>query len=90
MKTDIYTKAVLTGIQLCLVWLCVVVTPIGTPLTAQAPNPAAAAPVQDVRIIGVKQPEMARPVGGTARPVSGDWDALPTYGAQQAQPSVVR
>jgi hypothetical protein len=84
MKTDLYTRVTLTGILLCLVWLCVVLTPIGTPLTAQAlPG---ALPVQDVRIIGVKQPEMSQSVsGGAAKPVAGDWDSLPTYSAPQAK-----
>ena len=90
MKTDLYTRAVLTGILICLVWLCVAVTPIGTPLTAQAPQ--AAVPVQDVRIVGVKQPEMTRPAAGSGppRPVSGDWDSLPTFTAPQTQVPAVR
>jgi hypothetical protein len=91
MTTDFYTRLVLTGILLCLVWICVVLTPIGTPLTAQTP---AAAAVQDVRIVGVKQPEMSNPVGATLgrsapRPL-GDWDSLPTYSAPQAQSATVR
>ena len=93
MRTDFYTRLVLTGILLCLMWICVVLTPIGTPLTAQTPAPAAAA-VQDVRIVGVKQPEMTNPVGSTLgraapRPI-GDWDSLPTYTAPQTQPATVR
>jgi hypothetical protein len=93
MTTDFYTRLVLTGILLCLVWICVVLTPIGTPLTAQTPAPAAAA-VQDVRIVGVKQPEMSNPVGATLgrsapRPL-GDWDSLPTYSAPQTQSATVR
>jgi hypothetical protein len=94
MKTDFYTRLVLTGILLCLSWICVVLTPIGTPLTAQTPAAAPAAAVQDVRIVGVKQPEMTNPVGATLgraapRPV-GDWDSLPTYSAPQTQPATVR
>lgn len=35
MKVDVYTKIVLTGIFGCLVWLCVVLTPVGMPVQAQ-------------------------------------------------------
>ena len=79
MKIDLYTRVILTGILVCLVWLCVVLTPFGTSLTAQA---VPGLPVQDVRIVGVKQPDMSQSVapGAAARPV-GDWDALPTYTA---------
>jgi hypothetical protein len=83
MKIDLYTRVTLTGILLCLVWLCIVLTPVGTPLTAQAlPG---GLPVQDVRIVGVKQPEMSQSVtGGAAKPI-GDWDSLPTYSSPQAK-----
>jgi hypothetical protein len=83
MKTDWYTRVVLTGILLCLLWLCVVVTPVGTPVAAQA---APAVAPQDVRIVGIKQPEMSRPVGGGPAKPAGDWDPMPTYAAPQAQP----
>lgn len=36
MRTDLYTKAVLTLIAGALVYLCVALTPIGTPVSAQA------------------------------------------------------
>ncbi len=35
MRLDVYTKVVLTGILGCLIWLCFVLTPIGTPVSAQ-------------------------------------------------------
>jgi hypothetical protein len=35
MKIDLYTKTALTGILGCLVWLCVMHSPIATPLQAQ-------------------------------------------------------
>lgn len=37
MRIDLYTKAVLTIIAFALVWLCVVLTPIGQPIEAQQP-----------------------------------------------------
>jgi hypothetical protein len=36
LRIDLYTKLVLTGILGCLIWLCVALTPIGTPVQAQA------------------------------------------------------
>ena len=40
MRFDLYTKLVLTGILDCLLWLCAVVAPVGTPLQAQlGPTP---------------------------------------------------
>jgi hypothetical protein len=87
MKIDLYTRTVLTGILLCLVWLCVALTPVGIPLTAQTvvlPGQSTAGAVQDVRIVAVKQPEMVRTPGAAPRP-GGDWDSLPTYQAPQAQ-----
>jgi hypothetical protein len=35
MRVDAYTKGVLTGILACLVWLCLVLTPLGAPVSAQ-------------------------------------------------------
>ena len=35
MRIDLYTKAVLTGILGCLMWLCIALTPVGTPVQAQ-------------------------------------------------------
>jgi hypothetical protein len=37
MSTDRYTKTILTLIAAALVWLCIVLTPTGTPLSAQTP-----------------------------------------------------
>jgi hypothetical protein len=37
MTIDRYTRAVLTIIAAALVWLCVILTPAGTPLSAQVP-----------------------------------------------------
>ena len=37
MHADRYTKTVLTIIAAALVWLCIVLTPAGTPLSAQTP-----------------------------------------------------
>ena len=41
MRTDRYTKVVLTIIAAALVWLCIVLTPAGTPLSAQQPTDTA-------------------------------------------------
>ena len=74
MRTDLYIRVVLTTIALCLVWLCVVLTPVGTPVAAQAT-------VQDVRIVGIKEPPTRRvqQVGQPVRDIrDGDWDSLPT------------
>ena len=86
MKTDLYTRVVLTGILLSLVWICVVLTPMGTPLTAQAAQAAPPAPVVDVRIVGVRQPDISPSLlpGGAPR-VLGDWDSLPTYSVPQTK-----
>jgi len=40
MHVDRYTKTLLTIIAAALVWLCVVLTPAGTPLSAQTPAPS--------------------------------------------------
>jgi len=74
MRIDAYTRVVLTTIALCLVWLCVVLTPMGTPVSAQQG-------VQDVRIVGIKAPNVtrtAKPGGGVVESRAGDWDTLPT------------
>ena len=86
MKTDLYTRVVLTGILLCLAWICVVLTPIGTPLTAQTAQAAQPVPVVDVRIVGVRQPDTSPSLlpGGAPR-VLGDWDSLPTYSVPQTK-----
>jgi hypothetical protein len=86
MKTDLYTRVVLTGILLSLVWICVVLTPLGTPLTAQAAQAAQPGSVVDVRIVGVRQPELSPSLlpGGAPR-VLGDWDSLPTYSVPQTK-----
>ena len=86
MKTDLYTRVVLTGILLSLVWICVVLTPIGTPLTAQTAQSAPPLPVVDVRIVGVRQPDISPSLlpGGAPR-VLGDWDSLPTYSVPQTK-----
>ena len=40
MKIDVYTKAVLTGILGCLLWLCAMHTSVATPVQAQlGPTP---------------------------------------------------
>ena len=36
MRIDLYTKGILTIIAACLVWLCVALTSVGTPVHAQA------------------------------------------------------
>ena len=75
MRIDLYTRAVLTVIALCLVWLCVVLTPIGTPVRAQG--------TQDVRIVGIRHPGYEEPDRfarrGTPRKLLGDWDSVPTF-----------
>jgi hypothetical protein len=37
MHVDRYTKTILTIIAAALVWLCIVLTPAGTPVSAQTP-----------------------------------------------------
>ena len=74
MRIDFYTRVVLTTIALCLVWLCVVLTPMGTPVSAQ-PS------VQNVRIVGIQAPAVIRdtaPDGSIRQRTAGDWDTLPT------------
>ena len=74
MRVDLYTRVVLTTIAVCLVWLCIVLTPMGSALSAQAG-------VQDVRIVGIKEPGIRR-VTEPGKPVREvreyDWDTLPT------------
>jgi len=74
MRIDLYTRVVLTTIALCLVWLCVILTPTGSLVSAQAG-------VQDVRIVGIKEPGIRR-VTQLGKPIQevreGDWDTLPT------------
>ena len=74
MRIDFYTRVVLTTIALCLVWLCVILTPTGSVVSAQVG-------VQDVRIVGIKEPGFRR-VTQIGKPVQdvreGDWDTLPT------------
>ena len=74
MRIDLYTRLVLTTIALCLVWLCVVLTPMGTPVSAQTN-------VQDVRIVSIKEPAVRR-VTEFGKPVrevrEAEWDQLPT------------
>jgi hypothetical protein len=64
----------LTTIALCLVWLCVMLTPTGTPLSAQTS-------VQDVRIVSIKEPAVRR-VTELGKPIrelrEAEWDQLPT------------
>jgi len=73
MRIDLYTRLVLTVIASALVWLCVVLTPMGTPLAAQDS-------VQDVRIVGVRHPGYSTPnqfsLGPKETRLLGDWDAL--------------
>ena len=50
MKPDAYTKAVLTVIAACLVWLCAMST--GRPLSAQQPMQLGGTTVQPVVVVG--------------------------------------
>src|SRR5215204_5391943 len=50
MKPDAYTKAVLTVIAACLVWLCVM--NVGRPLSAQQPMQLTGTTPQPVVIVG--------------------------------------
>jgi hypothetical protein len=75
MRIDLYSRIILTVIATCLVWLCIVLTPVGTALTAQGI-------VQDVRIVGVKHPPIEKVVtsaltGAYTERILGDWDSLP-------------
>jgi hypothetical protein len=40
MRIDLYTRTVLTVIAVCLLWLCVILTPSSTTLSAQTRTPA--------------------------------------------------
>jgi hypothetical protein len=40
MRIDLYTRTVLTVIAACLLWLCVILTPTSTTLSAQTTTPA--------------------------------------------------
>ena len=60
--TDSYTKFVLTGIAVCLVWLCAQGADIATPALAQSGT-------QNVRIVGVNIPLGGVGVGSSAIPV---------------------
>jgi len=57
MKTkitvDLYTKAILTIIALCLIWICLTQTPLTAPLRAQGQE------LVDVRIRAVERAEAA-------------------------------
>jgi len=67
---------VLTGILLCLLWICVVLTPVGTPAMAQ--GRAAASPIQDVRIVSIRAPDLTTSLV-TGQPDRVDrWDPIPT------------
>ena len=73
MRVDVYIRIVLTVIASALVWLCIVLTPMGTPLRAQDI-------IQDVRIVGVKHPGYTTPnqfsLGPKESRLNGDWDSL--------------
>jgi len=74
MRIDVYTRCILSGIALYLVWLWVVLTPWGTPVSAQTN-------VQDVRIVNIRQPEVrtTKLLDGSIRQEwVGGWDNLPT------------
>jgi hypothetical protein len=79
MRIDLYTKVVLTGILGCLVWLCLALTPIGTPVQAQlAPTQVVLTGYQvggvtkavseglPVVVLSVSQGTTAAPPGGVA------------------------
>ena len=76
MRIDLYSRVVLTGILLCLVWICVVLTPIGTPASAQ--GQAAAPPIQDVRIVSIRAPEFGKSLVTGQAERTDRWDPLPT------------
>ena len=40
MRIDLYTRTVLTVIAACLLWLCVILTPTSTTLSAQTTTPS--------------------------------------------------
>ena len=48
MTIDRYTKTVLTIIAAALVWLCIIHTPTGTPLSAQVPADTSQPPMRVV------------------------------------------
>ena len=78
MRIDLYARAVLTAIALCLMWLCIILTPIGTPLVAQPLDS-----VQDVRIVGIRHPGYEEPDRfgrrDAPRKLLDSWDSVPTY-----------
>jgi hypothetical protein len=79
MPIDIYTRVVLTGILVCLAWLCVVLTPVGTPALAQAQGQPAP-PVQNVRIVSISRPVSVNLLNETV--LTDKWDSLPTTAAK--------
>ena len=90
MRTDVYTKTVLTIIAACLVWMCFHGVG-GTPVSAQAPQEVVLVGVRGARTILTVRPagdwyEAALPVDaprplstrlvGVERGASSRWDAL--------------
>ena len=70
MKTDLYTKVVLTIIALCLIWVCVREVSVSRTAYAQGGQP--------VSIVGIKG-GLIIPVGiaGIDRYPATPWDPLP-------------
>jgi len=89
MRTDLYTKAILTVIAICLVWMCVSVTPT---VQAQA-APASPTPVMlvDARGVPLMTPEGLRVnVGGQTLPVMIRNESVPVLVNNDLVPVVLR
>jgi hypothetical protein len=92
MRIDLYTRTVLTAIAVCLLWLCVILTPAGTAVSAQATTGGSAQtpaspPVQEVMIVGIKHPGY-KPRASALEPaqINGSWDPLAAYNTQPPAP----
>ena len=91
MRIDLYTRAMLTVIAACLVWLCAILTPTSTVLSAQTTIPVGqttAPGPQEVIIVGVKHPGFKPRAGSFEAPrLNGNWDPLAAFNTQAPAPA---
>jgi len=92
MRIDFYTRTVLTVIAVCLLWLCVILTPTGTAVSAQTTSggsaqTTASTPVQEVIIVGIKHPGYKSRASALEAPqINGSWDPLAAYNTPPPAP----
>ena len=90
MRIDLYTRIVLTVIAGCLLWLCAILTPTSTVLSAQTTIPVGqttAPGPQEVIIVGVKHPGFKPRAGSFEAPrLNGSWDPLAAFNTQAPAP----